>query len=178
MEESTDKLVNRVADSGLVTLDLEEFYPNEPKATFDLKDYLFMGLILKEKDYREALKNIDWENYRGKNVAVFCSADAIIPVWAYMLAGVYLEPVATRFYFCSEQELDDKIFEETIAAFDVQAFKDQRVIIKGCSDKPVPASAYLAITRKLRSVARSLMYGEACSNVPLYKQKSAPTHSL
>ncbi|HUM45818.1 MAG TPA: DUF2480 family protein [Chitinophagales bacterium] len=173
--ESTDKLVNRVADSGLLTIDLEEYYPAEPKAPFDLKDYLFMGLILKEKDYREALKIVDWEFFRGKNVAVFCSADAIVPVWAYMLAAVYLEPVATRVYFCKPEELDDKIFEEIIAAVDVQPFINQRVIIKGCSDKPVPSSAYLAITRKLRPVARSLMYGEACSNVPLYKQKSAPT---
>ncbi|MEO6166241.1 MAG: DUF2480 family protein [Chitinophagales bacterium] len=175
--ESTDKLVNRVNDSGLITIDLEEFYPAEPKMPFDLKDYLFMGLILKEKDYREALKLVDWEVFRGKNVAIFCSADAIVPVWAYMLAGVYLEPVADRIYFCKMEELDDRIFEETIAALDIQPFINQRVIIKGCSDKPVPSSAYLAITRKLRPVARSLMYGEACSNVPLYKQKSAPTLS-
>lgn len=175
--ESTDKLINRVADCGLITLDLEELYPQEPKAAFDLKDFLFMGLILKEKDYREALKAVDWEKYKGKNIAVFCSADAIIPVWAYMLAGVYLEPVANRFYYCRFDELDDKIYDEKIAKFDVQSFKDQRVIIKGCSDKPVPVSAYLSITRKLRPVARSLMYGEACSNVPLFKQKSAPIHS-
>ncbi len=175
--ESTEKLINRVADSGLITLDLEELYPQEPKAAFDLKDFLFMGLILKEKDYREALKAVDWEKYKGKNIAVFCSADAIIPVWAYMLAGVYLEPVANRFFFCPFDELDAKIYDEKITKFDVQSFKDQRVIIKGCSDKPVPVSAYLAITRKLRPVARSLMYGEACSNVPLYKQKSAPIHS-
>ncbi|MBK9732083.1 MAG: DUF2480 family protein [Chitinophagaceae bacterium] len=175
--ESTEKLANRVADSGLITLDLEEFYPIESKAAFDLKDFLFMGLILKEKDYREALKVLDWESFKGKNVAVFCSADAIVPVWAYMLAGVYLEPVANKFYFCSLEELDSKIFDETITLLDVEPFINQRVIIKGCSDKPVPSSAYLAITRKLRPVARSLMYGEACSNVPLYKQKSAPIHS-
>ncbi|MBX7108492.1 MAG: DUF2480 family protein [Chitinophagales bacterium] len=175
--ESTEKLVNRVADSGLITLDLEEYFPQQPKEAFDLKDFLFMGLILKEKDYREALKSFDWGKYRGKNVAVFCSADAIIPVWAYMLAGVYLEPLANRFYFCSVEEMESKIYEETIAGLDVEVFKDQRVIIKGCSDKPVPVSAYLAITRKLRPVARSLMYGEACSNVPLYKQKSGPIPS-
>ncbi|MBK6482734.1 MAG: DUF2480 family protein [Chitinophagaceae bacterium] len=174
---STDKVVNRVADSGLITFDLEEYYPHEPASAFDLKDYLFMGLILKEKDYREALKVVDWEFFRGKNVAIFCSADAIVPVWAYMLAGVYLQPVANRFFFCKLEELNDKIFEETIASLDVEQFKNQRVIIKGCSNKPVPVAAYLAITRKLRSVARSLMYGEACSNVPLYKQKSDPIHS-
>lgn len=175
--EPTDKLVNRVAESGLITLDLETLYPTEQKASFDLKDFLFRGLILKEKDFRESLKAFDWEIYRNKNVAVFCSADAIVPVWAYMLAAVYLEPVAHKYYFCIPEELDNRIFEESIASFDIEPFRDQRVIIKGCSDKPVPTTAYLAITRKLRPVARSLMYGEACSNVPLYKQKSAPTHS-
>src|SRR6185503_15368547 len=170
--ETQDKIVNRVAESGLITFDLEEFYPKEEKKSFDLRDYLFMGLILKEKDFREALKNMDWSAYQNKNVAVYCSADAIIPVWAYMLAGVYLGPVAKRFYFCKEEQLDEVIYKEEIAALDVSPYKDQRIIIKGCSDKPVPVSAYLEITRKLRPVAKSLMYGEACSNVPLYKQKA------
>ena len=174
---SPEKLVNKVADSGLITFDLEELYPHEPCIGFDLKDYLYMGLILKEKDYREALKQVDWEQFRSKNVAVFCSADAIIPVWAYMLAGIYLEPVSRRFFFCTPEEMVTRIYEEIISALDVEPFKNQRIIIKGCSEKPVPVAAYLAITRKLRSVARSLMYGEACSNVPLYKQKSDPTHS-
>jgi len=170
--ETQEKLINRVSESGLITFDLEEFYPREEKISFDLKDYLFMGLILKEKDFREALKNLDWSAYQNKNVAVFCSADAIIPIWAYMLVAVYLSPVARRFYFCKEEELDDVIFKEEIAALDVTQYKDQRIIIKGCSDKPVPVSAYLEITRKLRPFAKSLMYGEACSNVPLFKQKA------
>lgn len=171
--ESQDKIINRVAESGLITFDLEELYPKEEKASFDLKDYLFMGLILKEKDFREALKNVDWSSFQNKNVAVFCSADAIIPVWAHMLVSVYLAPVARRFYFCKEEELDEHIFREEIAALDVSSFKNQRIIIKGCSNLPVPTSAYLEITRKLQPVARSLMYGEACSNVPLYKQKTS-----
>ncbi|HYV94541.1 MAG TPA: DUF2480 family protein [Chitinophagales bacterium] len=170
--ETQEKIINRVSESGLITFDLEEFYPKEEKISFDLRNYLFMGLILKEKDFREALKNLDWSAYQNKNVAVFCSADAIIPVWAYMLVGVYLAPAAKRFYFCKEEELDDMIFKEEIAALDITPYKDQRIIIKGCSDKPVPVSAYLEITRKLRPVAKSLMYGEACSNVPLYKQKA------
>lgn len=174
---SSEKLVNKVADSGLITVDLEEWYPHEHSIGFDLKDYLYMGLILKEKDYREALKQVDWEQFRSKNVAVFCSADAIIPVWAYMLAGIYLEPVCRRFFFCNPEEMITRIYEEIISTLDVEPFRNQRIIIKGCSEKPVPVAAYLAITRKLRSVARSLMYGEACSNVPLYKQKSDPTHS-
>ena len=168
---SPDNIINRVSESALINFDLEEFYPKEEKISFDLKDYLFMSLILKEKDFREALKNLDWTTYQNKNVAVFCSADAIIPVWAYMLVGVYLAPVAKRFYFCRQEELDDMIFKEEIAALDITPYKDQRIIIKGCSDKPVPVSAYLEITRKLRPVAKSLMYGEACSNVPLFKQK-------
>jgi|ERR1043165_6502516 hypothetical protein len=170
--ETREKLINRVAESSLITFDLEELYPKEEKISFDLKNYLFMGLILKEKDFREALKNIDWSVYQDKNVAVFCSIDAIIPVWAYMLAGVYLTPLAKRFFFCKEEELDEVIYKEEIAALDISQYKDQRIIIKGCSDKPVPVSAYLEITRKLRPVVKSLMYGEACSNVPLFKQKA------
>src|SRR4030095_1433118 len=172
-----EEIINRVAESNLVTIDLEKLYPTEEKLAFDLKDYLFMGLVLKEKDFREALKKVRWENYNGKNVAVFCSADAIVPVWAYMLVGVYLAPVAKRYYFCHENELDDHIFQETISSLDVTEYQDKRLIIKGCGDKSISPSAYLAITRKLLPVARSLMYGEACSNVPLYKQKSALTHS-
>jgi hypothetical protein len=172
------ELVNRVAESTLVTLDLEEFYPAEEKASFDVKDFLFMGLILKEKHFREALKNLDWSSYSNKNVAVYCSADAIIPVWAYMLVATYLEPVAKRTYFCEEKDLDSVIFRQIIDNLDTAPYQGQRIIIKGCSQKPVPVSAYLDITRKLRPVARSLMYGEACSNVPLFKQKSAPTPSL
>jgi len=170
--EIQEKIVNRVEESGLITFDLEEFYPKEEKASFDLKDHLFMGLILKEKDFREALKGMDWTSFQDKIVAVYCSADAIIPVWAYMLAAVYLEPVAKKIYFCKPEELDEKYFSEQLAAIDISAFKDQRIIIKGCSDKPVPASAYLEITKKLRPVAKSLMYGEACSNVPLFKKKA------
>ena len=166
-----EKIVNKVEESGLITIDLESFYPEEERASFDLKDYLHMGLIIREKEFREALKQLDWENFRDKNVAVFCSADAIIPMWAYMLVGTYLEPVAKRFFFCSEKDLDDKIFQEILSDLDVTPFNGKRILIKGCSDKPVPASAYLEITRKLRPVARSLMYGEACSNVPLFKQK-------
>jgi hypothetical protein len=175
--EIKESIENKVADSSLITLNLEELYPKEERAAFDLKDYLFMGLILKEKDYREALKQVDWEKYRGRNVAVFCSADAIIPVWAFMLAGVYLEPVAAAFYFCREAELDEMILKERLEKLDVSAFKDQRVIIKGCSDKPIPVSAFVEVTRMLRPVVKSLMYGEACSNVPLFKKKSAPSQT-
>ncbi|MBA2423190.1 MAG: DUF2480 family protein [Chitinophagales bacterium] len=175
---SSEKLINKVADSGLMTIDLEDFFvSSEVKASFDLKEYLFMGLILKEKDFRESLKTTNWEQYRSKNVAIFCSADAIIPMWAYMLISVYLEPIAKRFYFCEPDELDDRIFFEILSSLDIMQYKDQRVIIKGCSSRPVPISAFVKITRELRPLVRSLMYGEACSNVPLYKQKPVAIHT-
>lgn len=170
--EIHEKIVNRVAESSLLNFDLEALYPPEEKISFDLKNYLFMGLILKEKEFRDALKNMDLNPYRDKNVAVYCSADAIIPVWAYMLSAVYLSPVAKRLYFCTENKLDEEIYKEIITAMDITPYKSQRIIIKGCSKKPVPVSAYLEITRKLQPVAKSLMYGEACSNVPLYKQNT------
>ncbi len=169
--EKVEAIVNRVLESSLITFDLEELYPSEEKMGFDLKEHLFMGLILKEKDFREALKVLDVSLYQNKNVAVFCSADAIIPIWAFMLVAVHLQPEANGIYFCTPDKLDEEIYKEKIARIDTTAFMGKRVIIKGCSAKPVPVSAYMDITRRLRPVAKSLMYGEACSNVPLYKQK-------
>lgn len=164
-------MVNRVAESGLITIDLESFYPKEQPASFDLKDYLFMGLVLREKEFREALKKLDIETFRGKRVAVFCSADAIVPVWAYMLVAAHLQPVAAGVFFCRPEQLDEAYFSRLIATLDVSPYAGKRVIIKGCSDKPVPAAAYLLLTERLRPVVKSLMYGEACSNVPIFKSK-------
>lgn len=164
--------VNRVAESQLKTIDLEEFFPKEEMVSFDLKDFLFQGLILKEKDYREALKNFAWENFRNKNVAVFCSTDAIIPVWAFMLAAVNLEPVAAKVFFGTKEEMTSSLYKEILSAkINPEEFRGERVIVKGCSDKPVPVSAYVDITNLLKPVVKSLMYGEPCSNVPLYKEK-------
>ena len=168
--ETQDKLINRVTESGLITFDLEEFYPKEEKKSFDLRDYLFMGLILKEKDFREALKNLDWEQYRDKNVALTCSADAIIPVWAYMLVASNLQPVAKEIVMGDEKELQRQLFLKNISRINVNDFADKRVVIKGCGDIPIGDFVYMELTKILRPVAKSIMYGEPCSTVPVYKK--------
>ena len=164
-------IVNKVAESGLISLDLEKYYPITPRKVFDLKDHLFMGLILKEKDYRAALSATDWNEYKDTDVAITCSADAVIPMWAYMLAASYLEPVANSVVFGTEQELIHQQLMKNIEAIDVNEFADQRIVIKGCGDIAIPEAAYVAITKKLRPVAKSIMYGEPCSTVPIFKQQ-------
>jgi hypothetical protein len=164
-------IINKVAQSALVTLDLEKFYPNEELVLFDLKNYLFMELILKEKEYREALKNLDWNMYQNKNVAITCSTDAIIPLWAYMLAVTYLQPFAKEIIFGNEKEVFNILFLKNIEKIDVKEFEEKRVVIKGCGDKKIPESAYVAITKILRPVVKSIMYGEPCSTVPIFKRK-------
>ncbi len=166
-----EELINKVAESGLVTLDLETYYPKGETMVFDLKDFLFMELILKEKDFREKLKSHDWEQYRDKFVAIVCSVDAIIPVWAYMLVAAQLQPVAREVVLGDENELHKKIFLDRIAAINADDYLDKRVVVKGCGELPIGEFAYLEITKKLRPVARSIMYGEPCSTVPVYKKK-------
>lgn len=167
----SEPFVNKVAESGLVTLDLETYYPKGETAVFDLKDHLFMGMILKEKDYREALKNIDWSRYQDKLVALYCSADAIIPVWAWMLAVTYLQPVAREVVLGDEKELHKQVFLKNINNIDVAVFDGQRVVVKGCGETPIPDYVYMEITKRLRPVVKSIMYGEPCSTVPVYKKK-------
>ena len=167
----SDVFVNKVAASGILTLDLEKYLPAAEVATFDLKDHLFMGLILKEKDFREALKNSDWTPYQDKAVAITCSVDAIIPVWAYMLVTTYLQPVAKDVYVVTAAEMQKHLFLKNIAAIDVAEFADQRVVIKGCGEVPIEPFAYAEITKRLRPVVKSIMYGEPCSTVPVYKKK-------
>lgn len=164
-------LINKIAESGLFTIDLEEYYPKGENVVFDLKDYLFMGLILKEKDFREALKNIDWSIYKSKNVAITCSADAVIPMWAYMLITSYLRPKAEEIVFGNEDDLQKALFIKNLSAINIPDYIDKRIVIKGCGDKPVPEAAYIEITRLLRPVVKSIMYGEPCSTVPIYKRK-------
>ena len=167
----SDPFVNKVADSGLITLNLETYLPKGETAVFDLKDHLFMGMILKEKDFREALKATDWSLYQDKDVALTCSADAIIPVWAWMLAVTYLQPVAKEIVMGDEQELHKKLFLKNLAAIDTHEFADKKIVIKGCGEIPIGNYVYMEITKLLRPVAKSIMYGEPCSTVPVYKKR-------
>lgn len=167
----SDVIINKVAESGLVELDLANYYPQGEIAIFDLKSYLFMELILKEKDFREALKNADFSVYQDKYVAVTCSADAIIPVWAYMLVASYLQPFAKDIVVGDENFLHKTLFLKNIATINVNDYTDKRVVIKGCGDLPIGEFAYLEITKLLRPVAKSIMYGEPCSTVPVFKRK-------
>ncbi|MCU0444353.1 MAG: DUF2480 family protein [Microscillaceae bacterium] len=166
-----ETIVNRVAQSALMSLDLEEFYPQGERVVYDLKDNLFQGLILKEKDFRDFLKNHDWSQYQAKFVAVNCSTEAIVPTWAYMLLAIHLEPYAQLVVFGDLSDLEQAIFQQALAKINPQAYEGKKVVIKGCSKYPVPTSAYVEITRLLRPYVSSLMYGEPCSTVPLYKQK-------
>jgi hypothetical protein len=166
-----EQIVNKVAESGIITLDLEQFYPKGEIAVFDMKDHLFMGLILKEKDFRAALQSLDWEQYRDKNVAVTCSADAIIPVWAYMLVASYLQPVAKEMVFGDDKTLVQTIISRNLSQVDAEEYTDKRVVIKGCGEIKIPDAAYMEITAKLRPYAKSIMYGEPCSTVPIFKKK-------
>lgn len=163
--------LNKVSESGIVALNLEDFYPKEEVALFDMKDYLFMGLILKEKDFRENLKSLDLSVYTDKVAAVNCSADAVIPVWAYMLAASYLQPVASEVIFGTVAEIKNMLLLKNIAQLPVNDFADKRIVIKGCGELPVGEAAYLLATKLLRPVAKSIMYGEPCSTVPIFKKK-------
>jgi hypothetical protein len=164
-------IVNKVAGSGLITLNLEQYLPGEIKV-FDLKDHLFMGLILKEKDFREALKNLDWTIYNDHPVAITCSADAIIPVWAYMLVVTYLQPVAREIYVGTKEEMHRHLFLKNMQSINPQEYAGQKVVVKGCGDVAVGEFAYAEITRLLLPVVQSIMYGEPCSTVPVFKKRS------
>jgi len=167
--EST--IINKVAESAITSIDLEEYYPKGETAVFDLKNHLFMELILKEKDFRAALQSFNWEQFQGKNVAITCSADAIIPVWAYMLVAVNLQPVAKEVVFGEEKNVLQTLLLKNISQIKGEEYTDKRVVIKGCGDVDIPEAAYVEITNKLRPFVKSIMYGEPCSTVPVYKRK-------
>jgi hypothetical protein len=167
----SESLINKVAESGLVSIDLAGFLPNNEIIVFDIKPYLFMELILKEKEFRASLSEIDWSKYQDKIVAIHCSADAIIPMWANMLVASSLSMTAKAIYFGDENKVREQILLEAINAIDVSEYNEQRIVIKGCGETPIGESAYIAITQKLRPVVKSLMYGEPCSTVPVYKKK-------
>jgi len=167
----TAPIINKIAESGLITLDLENYLPTTQVLPLDLKPFLFRELILKEKDFREAMKNLDCQQFEGKAVAVFCSTDAVIPAWAYMLVASNLQPIAATCYQGTVAELEKQLLLQSLQKIDLTPFTDQRLVIKGCGDKSLGAYAYLEITRLLRPLAKSIMYGEPCSTVPVYKKR-------
>ena len=164
-----DIIINKVSQSALLTLNLEDFYPQGEIVIFDLKNYLFMELILKEKEFREALKNLDWSVYQNKNVGITCTTDAIIPLWAYMLTTTYLQPFAKEIIFGNEETVFNVMFLKNLWKIDAKEYEGKRVVVKGCGDKKIPESAYVEISKMLRPVAKSIMYGEPCSTVPIFK---------
>ncbi len=167
----SETFINKVAESGLISLDLAQYIPNNEIVVFDIKPYLFMELILKEKDFRASLATIDWTQYQDKIVGIYCSADAIIPMWANMLIVSNLSPFAKSVYFGDENKTRELVLLEEIQKIDPSSFNDQRVVVKGCGDTPIGESAFIAITQKLRPVVKSIMYGEPCSTVPVFKKK-------
>lgn len=163
-------IINKVAESGIITINLEEYFPKEEIVVFDLKSWLFRELILKEKEFREALKNADWSVYEGKIVGIINSADAIIPMWAYMLVVSYLQPKARAVLFGNETVVKQSLLLKNIEQIKPEDYHDKRIVIKGCGDIDLPEAAYITITSKLRPVVKSLMFGEPCSTVPVYKR--------
>jgi hypothetical protein len=169
--EIQENIVNKVASSGLITLNLEEYYHTGERLVYDIKDNLFHGLMLREKDFREFIKTHDWTAYTGKNVAIICSADAIVPTWAYMLLSNRLSPYANEVVFGDLETLEAVLFTKALSKIDIRSYADERVVVKGCADIDIPVFAYVEITRQLSKVAKSIMYGEPCSTVPIYKRK-------
>lgn len=166
----SEEIINRVSQSKLVTFNLEDYYPKGERLVFDLSKWLYEGFVLREKDFREQAKEHDWEQYADKYIALTCTTDAIVPAWAYMLISTYLQPYARKVVIGDLENLESHLYQEVIDKLDVSDLKDKPVIVKGCSHKPVPKNAYLFLINKLQPVVKSLMYGEACSSVPLYKQ--------
>ncbi|WP_103866259.1 DUF2480 family protein [Aquimarina sp. I32.4] len=167
-----DEIINRVANNTkLITFDLEDYYPKGNRILFDIKDWLFEGLVLREKDFRAHVSNHDWNQYQDTYVALYCSTDAIIPGWAYLLLTSSLFPLAKKIVVGTLDNLETMIYSEIIRTLDVSEYQDKFIIIKGCTNKPVPQGAYIDLIQKLQPVAKSIMYGEACSSVPLYKRK-------
>jgi hypothetical protein len=171
--DTEKEIVNRVASSTLITFDLEEYYQPGERILIDIKDQLFQGLILKEKNFRDFIKSHDWSQYQDKFVAITCSEDAIIPTWAYMLLTSSVQPYAKKIVFGSIDDLENKIYADILAEIDWSKFKEAKVVIKGCSKVPVPLSAYVEATQRLRPYAQSIMFGEACSTVPVFKKSKS-----
>lgn len=167
----TNNIINRVANSKLELINLEDYYPHGKRVVPDIKDWLYEELVLREKEFRQQAKLFDWEQYNDCYVALTCSSNAIVPAWAYMLLSTYLAPFANKTILGSLDVLETSIYQDIIKALDVSQYKDKSVIIKGCTNKPIPDNAFIQLTTKLKPLVKSLMYGEACSAVPLYKRK-------
>ena len=165
-----DEIVNKVANSVLEVFDLEDYYPSGIRTQLDISQWLLDGFLLKEKDFREALKNHDWSKFQNHFVAIHCSTDAIIPAWASILVTVYISPFAKKVVVGNLTDLETSLYQEILSTLDYSKYQDKPIILKGCSKKPVPESAYIMAIQKLQPFAKSIMYGEACSAVPLYKK--------
>jgi len=171
--ENSKPLINKVAQSALVTLDLEAYFPKaEEIVLIDMKDFLFKGLILREKEFRESVKQKNWSEYKGKYVVISCSTDAIIPMWAYMVLSAQLSPYAIDIANSDPSHAAEIFLYRNLARLDFEQFRDQRIVIKGCGEKQVPEAAYVQITQALVPIAQSVMYGEPCSTVPVFKRKA------
>lgn len=166
-----EDIINRVALSKLMVVDLEDYYPEGDRVQFDIKDWLYEGFVLREKEFRQQVKDYDWSQHHQQFVALTCSTDAIIPAWAYMLITMELAPYARKICVGDLEVLETSIYQDIIAGLDVSPYRDKPLIIKGCAHKPVPPNAYILLSAKLKAVAKSIMYGEACSSVPLFKRK-------
>lgn len=166
-----DEIINRVVNSKLITVDLEDYYPKGERVIFDLKDWLFEEIVLKEKEFRAHVEQHNWSQYQDKYVAITCSSDAIVPTWAFMLVSISLHPFTKYNIIGNLEDLESALYQDIIKSLNVSEYLDKPVIIKGCSKKPVPKKAYSMIINKLKPVAKSIMFGEACSNVPLFKRK-------
>ncbi|WP_207426465.1 DUF2480 family protein [Pedobacter sp. SYSU D00535] len=166
-----ENIVNKVAQSGLISFDLADFYPAGERIVYDIKDNLFHGLILKEKDFREFIKEHDWSQYQGKHVAITCSTDAIVPTWAYMLLANRMSPFAATVVFGDLTALETVLFDRVLTSLDVEKYRDERIVVKGCGEIDIPVSAYVELTARLTKVAKSIMFGEPCSTVPIFKRK-------
>jgi len=169
--EIQENIINKVANSGLVTLNLEDYFHTGERVVYDIKDNLFHGLILKEQDFRAFIKDHDWSQYQDKNISIICSADAIVPTWAYMLLATKMKPYAHEVVFGGLETLEAVLFTKALAQIDMNDFAGARVVVKGCADIAVPVAAYVEITALLSPVAKSIMYGEPCSTVPIFKRK-------
>lgn len=170
--QQENEIINRVTNSSLITFDLEEYYQSGDRVLVDIKDQLFQGLILREKDFRSFIKTHDWSQFKGKLIAITCSADAIIPTWAYMLVAIALKPYAKAIEFGTLEQLEEKLYDDVLSKINWEQYRNAKVVVKGCSKVNVPTSAYVKAVSQLQPLVSSLMFGEACSTVPLYKNQN------